>query len=309
MRVVLAGASGFLGTPLISDLAASGHEVTRLVRREPRGAGERSWDPAGGRLDPEVLASADAVINLAGASASRPWTDSTRRAIRDSRVTSTSTIAAAAALAGCPILLNASAIGYYGDQGDQPVDESSPPGEGFLAAVCQDWERATEPAALAGVRVVRLRTGLVLSPTGGLLKPLLPLFKLGLGARFGDGRQYWPWISLPDWISAVRFLLDHEELDGPVNLVGPAPVPDAEFTATLARVLGRPAWLSVPGTALRLALRGFEAEVLSSRRVLPGVLAAAGFEFRHRDLGSALRAVLTAPPGQTSRPRDQPEES
>lgn len=294
MRIVLAGGSGFLGTRLCRELTTHGHRVVRLVRRPARGADESTWDPAAGLLDPATLAGAGAVVNLAGAPVARPWTARHRQAIRTSRVETTTTIARA--VAACPtpppVLLNASAIGYYGDTGDRPVDERSPAGDGFLAEVCRVWEAATGPAETAGVRVVHLRTGLPLSPAGGLLPPLLWQFRLGAGGRFGNGRQYWPWLSLPDWLAAVRFLLDRDDLAGPVNLVGTHPATNAEFTAALGRVLHRPTLLTAPAPAVRLLLGGFSAELLESKRVLPRVLTEAGFEFRHPDLEPALRDAL-----------------
>lgn len=320
MRIVMSGASGFLGSHLVKDLTKDGHQVIRLVRREARGPDEQPWDPAAGRLDPAALAGADAVINLAGAAVSRPWTEAYRETIRDSRISATTVLARAlaeatadtspanqaaaaaaksAAAAGSlapeprlPVFLSASAIGFYGDTGDTSVDENAPAGSGFLADVCQAWETACAPATAAGIRVVQLRTGLVLSASGGLLKPLLPLFRLGMGSRFGSGTQWWPWITVADWVAAVRFLLDHTELTGPVNLVGPAPVTNADFTVALGKALHRPTMLAVPATALRMALGGFEVEVLGSRRVLPGVLTSAGFEFQHQDIASALAAAL-----------------
>ena len=191
------------------------------------------------------------------------------------------------------VLLNASAVGYYGDTGDRALDEDAPPGDGFLADVCRAWEAATGPAEDAGVRVVHLRIGLPLDRDGGLLKPMLLPFRLGLGARLGSGRQYVPWIGLPDWLAAVRFLLDRADLAGPVNLTGPAPVTNAEFTRVLAEELHRPAVLAVPGPALRAALGGFGREALASQRVVPGVLTRAGFPFSQPDVRAAMRWALT----------------
>ncbi|MBN1174235.1 MAG: TIGR01777 family oxidoreductase [Micromonosporaceae bacterium] len=303
MRIVLAGASGFLGTHLVRQLTGAGHAVIRLVRRKPGAADERAWDPDAGLLDSAALAGAGAVVNLAGASVARLWTEQYRQTIRTSRVTTTSTLATALAALSDDrphprVLLNASAIGFYGDTGDQAVDESSPAGTGFLAGVCRDWEAATQPAEEVGIRVVHLRTGLPLAAGGGLLKPLLPLFRAGLGGRMGDGRQYWPWISLVDWLGAVQFLLEdppagQSSISGPVNLVGPAPATNAEFVAALGRVLRRPAVLPAPASALRLALGGFAAEVLDSHRVLPTVLSETGFRFQHSALEPALRAALS----------------
>jgi uncharacterized protein len=294
MRIAVAGSSGFLGSRLVGKLRADGHEVVRLVRRPPRDPSEARWDPAGRVLDPTVLSTVDAAVNLAGVNVAGRWTGAYRRRIRDSRVDSTATLAHALAAAEPRpgVLLNASAIGYYGDTGDRPVDEQSPPGEGFLADVCRAWEAATAPAEDAGVRVVHLRTGLPLDPGGGLLKPMLLPFRLGLGGPLGNGRQYWPWISMPDWLGAVRFLLDRADLAGPVNLTAPQPVTNAEFTRALGGVLHRPAVLPVPAPALRLALGGFASEALGSRRVLPAVLNRSGYAFQHRDVTAALTSAL-----------------
>ncbi|OLE28241.1 MAG: TIGR01777 family protein [Actinobacteria bacterium 13_1_20CM_3_71_11] len=291
MRIVIGGSSGFLGGALVPRLRAAGHDVVRLVRRNPAGADEVRWSPGTGSLDPAVVDGADAVVNLAGVGvADRRWDDAYRALIRSSRVGSTATLAAAIAAAGRPpgVLLNSSAVGFYGDTGDTEVDETSPAGDGYFPQVCQAWEAATAPAGKAGTRVVLLRTGVVVGRGGGLLKPMLPLFRLGLGGQLGNGRQWLPWISLADWVAAVEFLLT-AEVTGPVNLTGPAPVRNAEFTRTLGRVLHRPAVLPVPGFALRLVLGQFGGEALMSQRVLPAVLTAAGYRFTHPDLESALR--------------------
>ena len=291
MRIVIGGSSGFLGGALVPRLRAAGHDVVRLVRRDPAGADEVRWSPGTGSLDPAVVDGADAVVNLAGVGvADRRWDDAYRALIRSSRVGSTATLAAAIAAAGRPpgVLLNSSAVGFYGDTGDTEVDETSPAGDGYFPQVCQAWEAATAPAGKAGTRVVLLRTGVVVGRGGGLLKPMLPLFRLGLGGQLGNGRQWLPWISLADWVAAVEFLLT-AEVTGPVNLTGPAPVRNAEFTRTLGRVLHRPAVLPVPGFALRLVLGQFGGEALMSQRVLPAVLTAAGYRFTHPDLESALR--------------------
>lgn len=294
MRIVIAGSSGFLGTKLVDLLHAENHEIVRLVRREPRSAGEVRWDPAGRVLDPTVLSTVDVVVNLAGANVGRRWTEAYKRKIRASRIDSTATLAGAIAAAGHrpAVWLNASAVGYYGNTGERPVDETSPPGAGFLADLCQEWEAATAPAESAGVRVVKLRTGLPLDPAGGFLRPLLIQFRLFAGGRLGDGRQYLPWISLADWLGAVRFLLDNADVSGPVNLTGPEPVTSAEFAAALAHALHRPALVPAPGFALRLVLGEFAAEALASQRVRPAVLLRAGFTFQHPDVDSALRAAL-----------------
>jgi len=298
MRIAIAGSSGFLGTRLVDDLTGTGHEVVRLVRHPPRGPSEVQWDPRAGALDPAVLSTVDAVVNLAGANVGRYWTPAYQRKIRDSRVETTATIARAvvaarSATGGPATWLNSSAVGFYGDTGDRAVDEDSPAGDGFLADVALAWEAATVPAEDAGVRVGHLRTGLPLVREGGLLKPLLIPFRLGVGGRLGNGRQYLPWIGLPDWIAAVRFLLDRADLAGPVNLTGPEPVTNAEFTRVLADLLHRPALLPVPRLALRAVLGGFGNESVASQRVLPGVLAKAGFAFGYPDVRAALEWALT----------------
>ncbi|MEV0006112.1 TIGR01777 family oxidoreductase [Micromonospora sp. NPDC050980] len=298
MRILMAGVSGFLGTRLVDRLTADGHQVTRLVRRPPRGPDERQWNPAAAQLDPQVVADADAVVNLAGAGVGdKRWTDDYKKLIRTSRVDSTTTLAIT--IAGLPAtdrpaaLLNSSAVGWYGNTGDRTVEEDAPAGEGFLADVCRVWEAATRPAEDAGVRVVRLRTGLPLHRDGGLLKPQLLPFRLGVGGKLGNGRQWLPWISMRDWLDAVAFLLARDDVAGPVNVVGPAPVTNAEFTRELARQLHRPAIMPIPALALKVALGGFAQEALTSTRVLPGVLDRAGFTWTHPALPGALRAALT----------------
>jgi uncharacterized protein (TIGR01777 family) len=243
------------------------------------------------------------VVNLAGAGVGdRRWTAAYKAKIRSSRIDTTTTIANT--IASIPsrsqprALLNSSAVGYYGDTGDTAVNETSPPGKGFLADICREWEAAAAPATEAGVRVALLRTGFPLDASGGLLKPLLIPFRLGVGGRLGNGRQWLPWISLTDWVDSVRFLMDHEEINGPVNLVGPAPSTNEEFTRVLADVLHRPAVVPVPRIALRTLIGEFAHEAMASQRVLPGVLTKAGFAFRHPDLASALRAALAT--AQTS---------
>ncbi|MFE9692688.1 TIGR01777 family oxidoreductase [Micromonospora sp. NPDC005806] len=298
MRILMAGASGFLGTRLVARLTADGHQITRLVRRTPRTGDERQWNPSAAQLDPAVVADADAVINLAGAGVGdKRWNDEYKKVIRSSRVDSTTTLAitiAGLAAADRPAaMLNASAVGWYGNTGDRVVEEDSPAGDGFLADVCRVWEAATRPAEDADVRVVRLRTGLPLHRDGGMLKPQLLPFRLGIAGKLGSGRQWLPWISMRDWLDAVAFLLAREDLAGPVNVAGPSPVTNAEFTRELARQLHRPAIIPVPALALKIALGGFAHEALTSARVLPGVLTKAGFSYTHRDLPSALHAALT----------------
>ncbi|GIJ81157.1 TIGR01777 family oxidoreductase [Micromonospora phaseoli] len=297
MRILMAGASGFLGTRLVDLLVADGHQVTRLVRRPPRAVDERQWSPSAAQLDPALVAESDAVVNLAGAGVGdRRWNDRYKQLIRSSRVDTTSTLATT--IAGLPaadrpeVLVNSSAIGWYGNTGDRVVEEDAPAGEGFLADVSRVWEAATRPAEDAGVRVVRLRTGLPLHRDGGLLKPQLLPFRLGIAGRLGSGRQWIPWISMTDWLNATTFLLARADLAGPVNVVGPAPVTNAEFTRELARQLNRPAVIPIPTLALKVALGGFAQEALTSTRVLPGVLNRAAFSFRHPDLPTALHAAL-----------------
>jgi uncharacterized protein (TIGR01777 family) len=294
MRIVIGGASGYLGRPLVDQLRSAGHDVVRLVRREPAGPDEVGWRPNQEALDPSVVDGADAAINLAGVGVGdHRWTEGNKRLIRSSRVNSTETLARAVAAAQRPprVLLNASAVGYYGDTGDNEADESGKPGSGFFPEVCQAWEAATAPAEEAGIRVAHLRTGLVLGPGGGLLGPMLPLFRLGLGGPLGSGRQWMPWISLADELGAIEFLLT-ADVTGAVNLTGPAPVRNKDFARTLGRVLRRPAVLPVPELALRLVIGEFGREAVVSQRVLPAVLPGAGYRFQHTDLESALHWAL-----------------
>lgn len=298
MKVAVTGSSGLIGQALVPALRSDGHEVLRLVRRTPRTADEHRWDPAHHRIDASVLADVDAVVNLAGVGiADRRWSAAHRREVLASRVDSTTTVSRAladAAVAGNVrrrVLLSGSAVGFYGDTGDRPVDESAPAGTGFLADVCAQWEAAAAPAAAAGVRVALLRTGLVLG-RGGMMSRIRPLFRLGLGGRLGSGNQYWPWISLRDEVDAIRFLLT-ADVTGPVNLTGPTPVTNAEFTRTLGRLVHRPTVLPVPGFALSLVLGDFAQEgVLAGQRALPAALTRAGFQHTDRELDSALRAAL-----------------
>ncbi|MGY1745580.1 TIGR01777 family oxidoreductase [Blastococcus sp. SYSU D00695] len=298
MRIAVTGSSGLIGSRLVPALAEDGHDVLRLVRRTPRTADEHRWDPQHRRIDPALLADVDAVVNLAGTGVGdKRWTARRKQEILRSRVDATTTISSALAAAaaedpGRPrVLLNASAVGWYGDTGDRVVREDAPAGSDFLAHVCEQWETATAPAEQAGVRVVRLRTGLVLG-RGGLLGRLGPLFRLGVGGRLGSGEQYWPWISLTDEVDAIRFLLT-ADVSGPVNLTGPTPVTNAEFTRVLGQVLHRPAVLPVPGIALRVAVGEFApVGILAGQRAVPAALEAAGFTWTHPDVGSALRAAL-----------------
>lgn len=291
MKIAITGAGGLIGKALVPALENAGHVVVPVVRRAPR-AGEIGWDPARRRLDPADLAGLDAVIHLAGAGiGDRRWSDSYKRALLDSRVDGTATLSEAIAQADPrpPVLLSASAIGWYGNTGDRPVDETDPAGSDFLAELCRRWEEATGPAEEAGVRVAHLRTGLVCASSGGLLGRLLPLFRLGLGGKLGSGRQYWSWVSLADEIGAIGYLLDHD-VSGPVNLTGPEPVTNAEFTKVLGRVVGRPTLATVPGIALRIVVGEFaEVGILTGQRVLPKVLESSGYPFQHRTVEAALR--------------------
>ncbi|HTJ32203.1 MAG TPA: TIGR01777 family oxidoreductase [Dactylosporangium sp.] len=295
MQILISGASGFLGRRLVRHLREAGHGVTPLVRRPPR-PGEVRWDPTAGVLDASVVAKADAVINLSGAGVGdKRWTAQYKKVLLDSRVDTTHTIARAIAAAETRprVLLNASAVGYYGDTGDREVDESSPAGEGFLADLCKVWEAATHPAEDAGTRVALLRTGFPLDREGGLLKPLYLQFRLFAGGRMGSGRQYLPWISVPDWLDAVTFVLERQ-ISGPVNLTGPEPVTNAEFSAALARAMHRPNLLPVPSIALRVAAGEFGREALASQRVLPAVLVREGFTFAHRTVDEALQQAVSS---------------
>jgi uncharacterized protein len=299
MRIVMAGSSGFLGTLLASRLTAEGHQVVRLVRRPTKGGDEIRWDPQAGQLDPAALAGADAVVNLAGANiGDKRWTAEYKRVLVDSRTDTTELLART--IGGLPpedrprSLANASAIGWYGDTDDRAVDENAPAGEGFMADLCRVWEAATRPAEDAGVRVVRLRSGLPLQAGEGYLKPQLLPFRLGLGGKIGSGRQWIAWISLEDWLRAVLFLLGRDDIVGAVNVVGPRPVTNAEFTQALGRALNRPTVMPIPTLALRLMLGELSGEALRSSRVLPGVLNRVGFPFEHPDLDDALRVALRA---------------
>ncbi|MFF7595774.1 TIGR01777 family oxidoreductase [Streptomyces mirabilis] len=294
-RVAIAGASGLIGSALTRSLTADGHEVVRLVRRAPRGKDEVRWDPDGQRMDAAGLAGCAAVVNLAGAGvASRRWTEAYKRKILDSRVRGTATLAAAvASLDERPrVFVNGSAIGFYGETGDRVVDESAPPGEGFLPSVCVAWEGAAAPAREAGVRTVFARTGLVVAREGGAWGKLFPLFKAGLGGRMGDGRQYWSYISLHDEVAAIRHLIDTSSLSGPVNLTAPTPLTNREITEAMGRVLHRPTVFPTPAPLLRLALGDMSGDILGSQRVHPTRLLSSGFTFTFPSIEGALRAAL-----------------
>ena len=298
MKVVLTGASGLLGRALVSSLRDDGHEVLRLVRRPPAAPDEAEWDPKTGHVEPTALPAADAVINLAGPGlGDRPWTPARKRMLLDDRVSATRTITEAMATAAPRprVLLSMSGTGFYGTPGDQVVTEAAPQGDGHVAQIAASWEQATAPAADAGIRVVRMRTGVVLSANGGAFGRLLPIFRLGLGGRLGSGRQWWSWVALPDYVAAVRFLLDHEEIDGPVNVTAPVPITNADLTKAMGRVLHRPTFTIAPGFALKLPLRDFAEDLLGGQRSVPQRLLDAGFVFEHPTFEPALRAVLEKP--------------
>jgi len=303
MKVAVTGSSGLIGTALVASLRSDGHQVIRLVRRAPRSDDEVRWDPraadAGLASDHGALEGIGACVHLAGAGvASRRWTSSYKAEIRASRVLGTRALAGALARLGSPpaTLVAASAIGWYGETGGREVDETDPAGTSFLARLVRDWEAAADPAAEAGIRVVHPRSGLVLTPAGGLLARLLPLARLGLCPRFAAGTQAMSWISLSDEIAAIRFLLDREDITGPVNLAAPEPVTNAAFTGALDAAVGRRdlPWLRIPGPMLRLGLGEASVELLSSTRVMPKRLLAAGYQFRYPGLPEALAAELTA---------------
>lgn len=296
MKVLVSGASGLIGSALVPVLRSAGHDVVTLVRREPSSPSEVRWDPSAGVLQAADLAGVQAAVHLAGAGiADKRWTDAYKQTVLDSRVQGTSLLARTlAALDPRPeVLLSASAVGFYGDTGATAVTEDSAPGSGFLAEVCVAWEAATAPASDAGVRTAHLRTGIVLSASGGSLKRQLPLFRLGVGGPLASGQQYVSWVTLQDEVAAIVFLLGADGVSGAVNLTGPAPVTNAEFTTALARQVHRPALLRVPAFALRLALGEFADEgVVVGQRVLPERLESAGFSFASRDITAALAAAV-----------------
>jgi uncharacterized protein (TIGR01777 family) len=288
-RVAITGASGLIGGALTAFLSARGDNVVHLVRREARTPYEISWDPASRKLSPGDLSGLTAVVHLAGAGVGEHrWTSSYKQEILESRVNGTATIATALADLGEPIaLVSGSAIGAYGDRGDEVLTEESRTGEGFLADVVRAWEAATAPASDAGLRVAHARTGLVLTTDGGAMKRVLPLARLGLAGPLGSGRQYWSWITLRDELRALAHLIDHDVV-GPVNLVSPHPVRQSEVMKALGSKLGRPAILPAPALALKIALGEFAADILASARVTPGVLTASGFQFEHDTIETAL---------------------
>jgi hypothetical protein len=289
VRIVLAGASGLIGSALRHSLTNAGHDVTVLVRRAPSSVDEKQWAPQDGTLSEETVEHADAIVCLSGAGvADRRWTEGYKRTLRASRLDTVGTIARTMANAGYQgVFLAASAVGYYGDTGDAEIDESAPHGTGFLAELCEEWENACAPAAEAGARVVNLRTGIVLTRKGGLLKRLAPIVRLGVAGRLGSGQQFLPWITLADEIGAIEYLLGHD-VHGPVNLTGPNPARNQEFVAALAHLLHRPAVVPVPGFAIKMALGELAQDALGGQRALPVTLTESGFVHQHPQLGSAL---------------------
>ena len=298
MKVAVTGSSGLIGTALTAALAAAGHDVMRVVRGDGAGSDMVRWDPKAGTIDAAGLAGIDAAVHLAGAGiADHRWTDDYKRELVASRLDGTSLLART--LAGLEprpaVLVSASGIDYYGDRGDDVLDEAASKGTGFLSDLCAGWEAAADPAREAGIRVAHTRSGIVLSPRGGALKKQLPLFKLGLGGRFGSGRQWQSWIALDDEVGAILHLLT-TDVAGPVNLTAPNPVTNAEFTKTLGAVVHRPTLLPVPSFGPKLLVGSELADVLlyESKRGVPRALEASGYTFRYPTLDAALAALLTA---------------
>jgi uncharacterized protein (TIGR01777 family) len=289
-RIAITGASGLIGSALVGHLKSEGHTVQRLVRRATVAPDEIQWDPKTGYVDIEALRGVDAVIHLAGVGVGdKRWTKRYKSEILNSRLLGTTAIANAVAEVKPQVFISASAIGWYGDSGNRAVVESDSVGNDFLAAVCREWEGAAD---LAGdVRNVKLRTGLVLDPTGGALGRMLPLFRFGLGGKLGSGKQWWSWITLHDVVRAIIFALEHP-IAGPVNLTTPNPVTNQEFTAALARAMNRPALFPAPAIALKIALGGFASEVLGSKKVMPNALSDAGFVWDYPHITNALTALI-----------------
>ncbi|HVA01872.1 MAG TPA: TIGR01777 family oxidoreductase [Terriglobia bacterium] len=297
MKILIAGSSGLIGSALIPVLKAQGHQVVRLVRRKADAEeGVASWNPAAGQLDPNAFEGVNAVVNLAGESiAAARWTSERKARLRDSRVQGTKLLSETLArLANPPeVLVSASAVGYYGSRGDEVMSEEKPPGAGFLPEVCVAWEAATEPARQRGIRVINLRIGMVLSGEGGALQPMASAFRMGVGGKLGDGRQFMGWITNDDLTRAILHVIVNTSFHGPVNAVAPNPVPNKEFTESLGKVLRRPAVFSMPAFVVRLAFGEMaDALLLASARVEPARLLAGGFTFQYPELEGALRHVL-----------------
>ena len=295
-RTLISGSTGLIGRALVRRLEGDGHEVVRLVRPESRGVVTGvTWDPARGVLDPSELEGFDAVVHLAGENiANRRWSEEQKQRIRDSRVVGTTLLTETLAGLDNPpkVFACASAGGYYGDRGDEVLDDSAAPGTDFIAVATKEWEEACEPAARAGIRVVNLRISVVLTASGGMLKRVLPIFKLGLGGKLGSGAQYFSWITLEDTIESFVWAMENEELSGGVNVTSPNPVTNAEFTRALGRALQRPAIFSVPKFALRIMQGDLSDVVVSSLRMKPKKLVESGFEFRHSEIEEALRWAI-----------------
>jgi uncharacterized protein len=293
VRIVVTGSSGLIGTPLVACLRDQGHEVVRLIRRAATARDEIAWNPTTGRMGP--LGAVDAAVNLAGVGiGDHRWTSSYKTQIRQSRLDATRLLAESlAAMEPLPkVLVSASAVGYYGDRGDEVLDESSGRGDGFLAGVVEDWEAATKPASDAGIRVITTRSGLVMAREGGALARMLPLFRLGVGGKLGNGQQYWSFISLDDEVRAIAYCLETESLAGPVNLTAPHPVTNEVVTRTLAHAMHRPSMATVPGFAMRIGLGELASDVLGGQRVIPKRLLASDFEFHHPDIASVIATVI-----------------
>ena len=296
MKIVITGSSGLIGSALVRDCEKRNFEVVKLVRRVPKQENESQWDPIKGIVDLNVFEKATAIVNLAGAGVGdRRWSKKYKKLILDSRVNSTETLANAIVNLKTPpsVFVSGSAIGFYGDTADVAVDENANLGEGFLSDVVFNWEYAAQRVRSNNIRVVHPRTGLVMSKRGGLLKKILPLFKLGLGGKLGNGKQYWSYISLEDEIRAIHHVIDDVRLTGGVNFTNPNPVTNAEFTKSLSSVVNRPAFLKVPSLALKIALVEFSIEALGSSRILPSKLKAAGFKFNQPDILSTLNSAIT----------------
>lgn len=296
MSILVSGTGGFIGSALFDFLKSQGENVTRLVRGATPAPRDIWWDPRVGSISPERMAGIDAVVHLAGASiSSRRWTPTWKSEIRDTRIHTTRFLAeACAAMSHQPrVFVCASAVGFYGDRGDERLTEKSAAGKGFLADVCREWEQAAQPAREAGIRVVHLRLGMVLGTGGGALAKMLPAFRWGLGGRLGTGRQFMSWISIDDVVAAIHHVLYNDDIHGPVNIVSPNPVTNAEFTRALAEILRRPAVMGLPAPLLRILLGELADELLlSSTQALPAVLSDAGFTFQHADLRTALRQSI-----------------
>jgi len=289
-RVAVTGVTGLIGTALVAQLKSDGYQVQKLVRRPVRTADEVFWDPIKGEIDTNSLEGVDAVFHLAGASVGgKRWSAAYRSEILNSRLLGTTTIATACEQLKPSVFISASAIGHYGETGNRAVTEADGGGGDFLSIVCREWEAAASLAP--SVRTIKLRTGIVLDPTGGALGQMLPIFKFGVGGKLGSGKQWWSWITLHDQIRAMIFLLN-SKIDGPVNLTAPNPVTNQEFTAALAHAMKRPAFFPAPAFALRAVLGGFSSELLGSKRVIPKVLTDAKFEFDYPFVASALTALV-----------------